>query len=393
MSNRDPIAALIAYNIAFLAPDRPVADLRLKLDKLAASPLGYLRGTFHTFAAEWSADDDPLGTLAPQHIIGDLHLENFGAYQPSDGTIVFGVNDFDDAGPGSPTFDLTRLATSLLVAGDTSFKRGMGRVQDVVEGWFAGVHDEDEGRTELRTARKLLAKAASTPRSEWLARRVKEVRGERQFLHSVAYRAVEEPVRAQVITAIRGWARVCSDRPDECPSWPGVLDVALRTAGNGSLGRHRWAVLLHGRGEKRGKELLLELKESRPSPLAPADRKPAARVVVAQRRMQGSSPAYLGTARVGAVPCVVRELQPTQAKVQVDKLDPFELDDLAATLGAVTGHAHRRANPGLAKAVRGHERALLRGVAALALQVAERTCADHAQFVAARRDVAKALGL
>ncbi len=390
---RDPLAALIAFNRAFIGPDRPLTDVRLKLDRLAETPLGYLRGTFHAFVADWRPADDALGDLHPQPIVGDLHLENFGAYQTSDGAVVFGINDFDDAGPGSPGFDLARLATSLVLAGDPSFKRAIGRVQDLVTGWLAGARNADAPRPEARVARKLVAKAESTSRSEWLARRVKDVRGERQFLRSVAYRAVEDDSRASVIAALGKWAKTCEDRPEGAAPWPHALDVAARTAGTGSLGRHRWAVLVAGRGGKRGKELLLELKEARSSPLAPSDRRPAARIVASQQRLQGTSPKFLGVARVGDVPCVVRELQPTQAKVQVEKLDVADLDELASTLGFVTGQAHHRAHPALAAALDGRERAVLRRTVALALHFAEATIADHTHFVAHRDEVAKALGV
>ena len=43
MKSRDAIAAFIAFNRAFVGSDRPHDDLRLKLDKSAASPLGMAR--------------------------------------------------------------------------------------------------------------------------------------------------------------------------------------------------------------------------------------------------------------------------------------------------------------------------------------------------------------
>lgn len=392
-AGHDPLAALITYNRRFVGKGRPVADVRLKLDKLAASPLAYLRGTFHAFVDAWRPGDDPLADVGPQPIVGDLHLENFGAFQASDGTLAFGINDFDDAGPGSPGFDLARLAASVVLAGDPAFKRAMSRVEALIDGWLRGVRDRTATPPAPRTVRRLFERAARTSREDWLARRVKVVRGERRFLHTVAYHAVEEPQRDAVTAAVHTWAKTCPDRPDDRPEWPTVLDVATRTAGTGSLGRLRWVVLLSGRRDKRGKELLLELKEARPSLLSPIDRAPATRIVTAQRKLQGLSPAFLGTARVGRVPCVVRELQPTQAKVQVEKLGPDDLDDLMGALGVVTGHAHRRCGPDLEEAIRGRDRAVLRQTAALALRHAEQLTIDHARLVAHKDEVAKALGV
>ena len=81
-----------------------------------------------------------------------------------------------------------------------------------------------------------------------------------------------------------------------------MLDASARVAGTGSLGRFRYAVLLPGKGGKAGKELVLELKEALASSLAPdSPVDQAARVVATQQKLQGDSPAYLGTATIGAL--------------------------------------------------------------------------------------------
>ena len=48
--------------------------------------------------------------------VGDLHAENFGIWRDAEGRLAWGVNDFDEAFPLPYTNDLTRLATSVLLA-------------------------------------------------------------------------------------------------------------------------------------------------------------------------------------------------------------------------------------------------------------------------------------
>ena len=89
----------------------------MKLDRLCASPFGFLRGTFHLFVADWPrVGDDRCAPGAEQPIVGDLHLENFGAFRAADGSVVFDVNDFDETASSTPALDLARVATSVVLA-------------------------------------------------------------------------------------------------------------------------------------------------------------------------------------------------------------------------------------------------------------------------------------
>ncbi|UZM99769.1 DUF2252 domain-containing protein [Lysinibacillus sp. MHQ-1] len=52
-------------------------------------------------------------TLKPTWIQGDMHMDNFGAFQNEDGTIVFDVNDFDEGYVGSYLYDIIRMSVSI----------------------------------------------------------------------------------------------------------------------------------------------------------------------------------------------------------------------------------------------------------------------------------------
>src|SRR5262249_8298340 len=48
--------------------------------------------------------------------VGDLHVENFGTWRDSEGRLIWGINDFDEAARLPYTNDLIRLAASALIA-------------------------------------------------------------------------------------------------------------------------------------------------------------------------------------------------------------------------------------------------------------------------------------
>lgn len=397
---RDPLAALIRYNSQFVGNGRDPAWLRIKLDRLCASPFGFLRGTFHLFAADWpDQGDDPLLDGAPQPIVGDLHLENFGAFRAADGTVVFDVNDFDETDVGTPALDLCRLATSLVLANDRhGDARAVDRIGALLDAWLAAARSLDLRALDAKEAppvvRGLLAAADEASRAGWLERRV-EGDGARRFKSSDKYQSVADPtLRAAIIAGAREFGARCAERPAEVPDWPRVLDVAVRIAGTGSLGRFRWTVLIQGKSEKPGKERILELKEALPSSLEPGrSGDPAEHVITTQRRLQGAPPAFLGVAHVDGRACSVRELQPVEAKLDTTTLKAGDLDGLCAGLGTVLGRLHRRAAHDLPARLVGRDRALHRRVAAFALRYAEQVGEDYERLRASRGEVERALGL
>ena len=399
---RDPLQAIVRYNRRFVGEGRDPAWLRLKLDRLCASPFGFLRGTFHLFVDDWSSvGDDPLAAGAAQPIVGDLHLENFGAFRAADGTVVFDVNDFDETAPFTPALDLVRLGTSIVLADDRhGDARAVDRIEAMVAAWLAAARSLDLRPIGAKDApavvRALVDNADEASRATWLERRVEGAAGQRRFKQSDKYQRLgDEAVRASIVAAMRDFGARCAERPEDVAGWPHVLDVAVRVAGTGSLGRWRWVILAQGKSDKVGKERILELKEALPSSLAAEEScaEAAERVITSQRCLQGAPPAYLGVATVGNRAFTVRELQPTEAKLDVAALKGADLDGLAAACGTVLGRLHRRIGGDLAARVEARDRTISRRVAASALRYAAQVADDHARLRAGRDAVERALGL
>jgi len=87
-------------------------DLHAKHEAMQSSLFRFLRGTFYRWAQLWPevcADEND----APQVLaVGDLHIDNFGTWRDSEGRLVWGINDFDEAERMPYTVDLVRLAAS-----------------------------------------------------------------------------------------------------------------------------------------------------------------------------------------------------------------------------------------------------------------------------------------
>src|SRR6266404_6154085 len=106
-----------AYEL-WLSKQMPLilADLRLKHQRMDQSALAFLRATFYRWAQRWPHVCLELATAPVVLGVGDLHLENFGTWRDSEGRLVWGVNDFDEACQLPYPADLVRLAVSAQLA-------------------------------------------------------------------------------------------------------------------------------------------------------------------------------------------------------------------------------------------------------------------------------------
>jgi hypothetical protein len=101
--------------LARLAPMVP-ADLDLKHEHMRTDAFRFLRGTFYRWQQIWPVLCGRAAKAPRIAAIGDLHVDNFGTWRDTEGRLVWGINDFDEAAPLPFTNDLTRLATSALLA-------------------------------------------------------------------------------------------------------------------------------------------------------------------------------------------------------------------------------------------------------------------------------------
>jgi hypothetical protein len=91
-------------------------DLQLKHKKMAGSLFVFLRGTFYRWVPLWLEICPDLAKAPRVLAVGDLHVENFGTWRDTEGRLVWGVNDVDEAARMPYGVDLVRLVTSAILA-------------------------------------------------------------------------------------------------------------------------------------------------------------------------------------------------------------------------------------------------------------------------------------
>ena len=330
--------------------------LARKLERMTASPLGFLRGSAPLFYEVLANDRDlASGADGEGWLVGDMHLENFGAYRPDprgeardERSAVFDLNDFDDAVVGPWRFDLLRLATSVLLAGRELGADGRLAL-DLVDRLLAAWTRASSGHTRLpprpRPVKRLVAQVGGRSRSELVDARTSVVRGRRRFARGPRYADLPREVAASVPSALGAYVRAlpATDAPSEGELE--VVDVAHRIAGTGSLGGLRIAVLV--RNERTGSLSIFDMKEQgAPSaaPLLRAPRRlpPAERVVAAFRACVARPPKMLGTTRLLGASMIVRKLTPQEDRLAYADLRDRDLPALAGYLGALLGAGHAR---------------------------------------------------
>jgi len=204
-------------------------DLLLKHERMAQSGFSFLRATFYRWLQLWEDICTDLH-LAPRILsVGDLHVENFGTWRDSDGRLVWGINDFDEACLYPYTLDLVRLATSALLAArenrltmkleDSADAIMAGYEKRLVEGGRPFVLEEDHAWLRAIAESKL-----RDPVMFWeKINRLASIRGE---VPESAREALEHMLPA-----------------------PGIdYRLARRVAGLGSLGRVRIVALAKWKG-------------------------------------------------------------------------------------------------------------------------------------------------
>ena len=415
---RSPVNEIIEFNKVLLGPERRVhaqdgreltaEAMGKKLEALAKGAFPFFRGTFHLMARDLLQQRVPLAqALAPEGlIVGDLHLENFGAYRGSSGQRCFDVNDFDDVGFGPVDLDLKRLCTSAMLLPGLDAGARTAASKAIAHGWLEGIVRMG-GRFPVRP---LTADKAEPPVKELLAAHTGKPIAALDPPKSVA---VEPRWTTVVEAAIEEWRQNLEQLKAEVPKGK-VEGVAYRFRGTGSLGRLRfWAVLGHGEGKH-----VVELKEARPSQLdacrlapggagrpSPAGAhvsNPAglrARMQAASiRRLQGDPwPSIAGT-HLNELPALARLIEPDDEKIASDrfagpKSTKEELIAYAGQCGEVLARIHVRESAPQLLSAGWDAKAAADGAVEFAKGYAKTVEADFAAFVKAAAHVRGDLGL
>lgn len=372
---------------------------RLKYRAMAKDPFYFYRGTAHLFYEDL-AGAKTLPTLPLCWACGDLHLENFGSYKGDNRLVYFDLNDFDEAALAPATWELARMVTSI----------------------FVGLYTMGVGAPETKNMALLFLKSYALVLSKGRSRYIEPQTAKgivRSFLLKVEERKQKDLVRQRTFRK-NGDIRLLIDRkrlfPIEDPSLTKklaafvdgwivnihhhrfrVLDVGFRIAGTGSLGVKRYLFLLERLHEER-KYLLLDMKQSQPSSLQsyfpnqqPTWLSEAARVVAVQERMQNISPALLRPVLFNNESYVIKEMQPTDDKIDFATLENRfdDMEKVLENMALLTASAQLRSSgrQGSANADElmafGRDEAWIPAIIEYASQYANQVKADYNHYLAA----------
>src|SRR5258705_5029154 len=91
-------------------------DLRKKKELMVKDAFRFFRGSFYRWVQLWPQMGAELNDAPAIRCVGDVHLENFGTWRDTEGRLVWGINDFDEAHRLPYVFDLVRLIASIILA-------------------------------------------------------------------------------------------------------------------------------------------------------------------------------------------------------------------------------------------------------------------------------------
>lgn len=351
-----------------------------KADRMSLSPLALLRGSaplfYEVLARHPALAQGPAGE---GWLVGDCHLENFGAFRTGALTtretkashaaepIVFDLNDFDDAFVGPWRYDVLRVTTSLILGGRElgTDARTTLDLADALLDAYVGVafHPRKRPGPAPHAVTALVDKVRARSRQQLLSGRTKLVSGERRLVRGARYESIPSKLRAKAERAFAKYVKRMPDARRPPAEAREILDAAFRVAGTGSLGCLRIALLVRGKGGPDG-AWLFDMKEQgapsaaclvRPPRLAPAER-----VVAGLQACVARPPRMIGVTTLRGSSMFVRRLSPQEDKLDLTTLGAQDLRPLAKYLGALLGAAHRRgATRSPKKAWRGSDRAEL----------------------------------
>jgi uncharacterized protein (DUF2252 family) len=332
-----------------------------KIARMVSSPLGFLRGSAPLFYE--ILERHPALSAGPPGegwVVGDAHLENFGAYRAGalslgesartrkKERIVFDLNDFDDALVGPWRFDVLRLVVSLVLGSraiGADGPRALALCDALLEAYVGAVFHGQRPPAPAHAVTALIARVRSRTRKQLLDARTIVMQGRRRFIRGPRYQDLSEKLRARAERAFAKYVRRLSDAerpPDESLE---VIDAAFRVAGTGSLGCIRIAVLVRGKGGVDGAWIFDMKEEATPSParlVRPPPLEPAERVVIAFRASLVHPPRMMGTTTLRGSSMFARRLAPQEDKISLLSLASEDLEPLARHFGALLGAAHRR---------------------------------------------------
>jgi uncharacterized protein (DUF2252 family) len=389
----DPVATLARVKQGRLEKLLPEKYRRMRM-----SAFSFFRGAAGLMGSDLSTLPH---TGINVQLCGDAHLRNLGAYAAPDGQLVFDINDFDETIPGPWEWDLKRLATSFMLAGEESGQprcRCADGVRILVESYRLHLR-EFAAMPFAALARHLITRGRDEPLLEDLFRGAERLtprrnldkltvanRGRFRF-HDARPDIEHVPARtaAEVVNALKAYRDTLNASRRRTFERYRPADVAFKLVGTGSVGTRDYVVLLFGNDAN--DPLFIQVKQELPScyqsclgSSAPRAAHQGQRVADGRQMMQTASDPFLGYTRYGGHDYLVRQLADHKAGLAPTELKGRTLVAYARLCGECSqrpcSHERRRH----ARRIRRSVQRLDRAIAEFSVAYAEQTRRDYKLF-------------
>jgi uncharacterized protein (DUF2252 family) len=371
-ADRDPLGILDRQHAGRLPHLIP-----LRIERMLQDSFGFFRGTAALQAADLAGE---VTTDTGVVICGDAHIGNFGIFASAERSLVFDLNDFDEAAFGPWEWDLKRLVTSVVIAA-----RHRGADEETTR---------EHARTAVRAYRSGLRMALKRDGLERFFRTTEVRRGHTRFgpetgkVVDAAIRATEKRTSARAVEKLTGvmpdGTRHLIENPPTLThlepelenrveeiidlyrasvpanvalllSQHEITDVGRLVTGVGSVGMRCFIIVMTG---PQGEPLVLQLKEAGESvvhefgqaPFATSPgvdpelvrANPSYRVVSSQRILQAASDPFLGWFSAEGLSFYVRQFRNRSVSFDTDTMSEQTFADYATACATVLAVAHSR---------------------------------------------------
>ncbi len=334
--------------------------LPLKAERMSASPFAYFRGAAPVMAYDLSLAAHT-GILC--QLCGDAHVQNLGAFAGEDGRLIFDINDFDETTRGPFEWDVKRMATSILLAGEEAGVKAAGctaAAEAFLRAYCGLVHRlsclpvlevarfQVHGLLRNEPVSEVLRKAERATPLHSRDRLTIEEKGKRVFASQPpTLRRVRGEERRSVLASLSTYRKSLAPERRHFVDQLQPLDVGFKVVGIGSVGMRDYCLYLQGNGPN--DPVFLQIKQESASAYAPYLPKAASaelhqgqRVVDGQRAMQVQSDPLLGWTSFGGHDYLVRQLKDHKASLDVTALEAEGLEQYAQVCGQLLAHGHAR---------------------------------------------------
>ena len=392
----------------------------LRFARMLADPFAFYRGSAAVMAADLAANPS---TGIEIMCCGDAHVSNFGMYAAPDRSIVFDLNDFDEAAVAPAEWDLKRLITSAIVGGrhagypsnairryveealvgyQTSLQ-AMLENMDVMDRYYLRVEPERYVGKVSKGLLGVIQKTTARARTRTSAQVFKQIMKigpdgtPRLREQPPVLQHVDEEIEAPLVEAVQEYLAAVPADVALLLSHFRPTDLALRVVGVGSVGTRCYLVILVG---PNGTPLILQIKEANRSVLEEYGgwRQPAAmaaaieakgqgvRVTDGQQILQAMSDVFLGTTRKDGRDYYIRQFHDMKGTVETEGMSASTFGEYVSACAVLLARAHSQsANASILRGYVGTSNTAHDAIAEWSYAYADKSLDDFHQLHAAAK--------